>query len=194
MSIYLYVKTHNKTGLKYLGKTTKPDPHTYRGSGVDWKAHLKEHGADYTTEIIKECQTNQELNEHGRYYSNLWNVANSPEWANRIPETGGGATMSPEEAKKISQRLKGKKKPPRTAEHKLNLSVATKGKPRPRSEDHQLAWTAASVQNWKDNTARKEKTALVGKANKGRKCSPEVVEKRRQSMLLYWKIKKSREI
>jgi len=61
MTIYLYVKTHNKTGLKYLGKTTNQDPHAYHGSGADWKTHLKEHGIDYTTEIIRECQTNKEI-------------------------------------------------------------------------------------------------------------------------------------
>jgi transposase len=52
MLIYLYVKTHNKTGLKYLGKTTKLDPHKYSGSGKRWLRHLKKHGFDYTTEIL----------------------------------------------------------------------------------------------------------------------------------------------
>ena len=89
MTIYLYVKTHQKTGLKYLGKTTQ-DPFTYLGSGVDWKLHLKEHGKEHSTKIIKECKTNSELSYWGRYYSELWNVAKSTEWANRIPETGGG--------------------------------------------------------------------------------------------------------
>jgi hypothetical protein len=41
MTIYLYVKTHNNTGMKYLGKTTKPDPHKYPGSGKRWTRHLK---------------------------------------------------------------------------------------------------------------------------------------------------------
>ena len=27
---YLYVKTHNKTGLKYFGKTTTPDPNNMK--------------------------------------------------------------------------------------------------------------------------------------------------------------------
>jgi hypothetical protein len=102
MTIYLYVKTHNKTGLKYLGKTTSKNPHKYKGSGADWKTHLKEYGADYTTEIIKECQTNEELNQWGRYYSKLWNVVESIDWANRIPETGGGVGMSPELASKYA--------------------------------------------------------------------------------------------
>jgi hypothetical protein len=87
---YLYIKTHNKTGLKYLGKTTAKNPHEYLGSGIDWKIHLKEHGRNFTTEILRECSSNEELAQYGRFYSNLWNVAKSPEWANRIPETGGG--------------------------------------------------------------------------------------------------------
>ena len=49
---YLYIKAHNKTGLKYFGKTCNEDPHKYTGSGVVWLAHCKEHGFDYTTEII----------------------------------------------------------------------------------------------------------------------------------------------
>lgn len=90
MTIYLYKKTHNVTGLMYLGKTSK-DPHKYRGSGKDWIPHIKEHGYNVTTEILKECQTNTELTYWGRYYSEMWNVVESDDWANRIPETGGGA-------------------------------------------------------------------------------------------------------
>jgi hypothetical protein len=127
MTIYLYVKTHSITGLKYLGKTTR-DPYTYNGSGVDWKSHLKEHGEHHTTEIIKVCQSNKELNEWGRHYSNLWNVVESKEWANRIPETGGGF-CGPEAAKKISIKLKGKKKPPRTYEHTEKIAAQFRGKP-----------------------------------------------------------------
>jgi len=88
MTIYLYKKTHNKTGLQYLGKTQK-DPFKYKGSGKDWLPHLREHGYDVTTEVLKECQTKEELNIWGRYYSELWEVATSSSWANRIPETGG---------------------------------------------------------------------------------------------------------
>ena len=90
MIIYLYKKTHNITGLQYLGKTTK-DPYKYQGSGKDWTPHVKEHGYDVTTEILRECRSSAELSQWGRYYSELWNVVESPEWANRIPETGGGA-------------------------------------------------------------------------------------------------------
>jgi hypothetical protein len=51
-STYLYIKTHNITGLKYFGKTTKKDPYSYIGSGEYWLSHLKIHGKNISTEII----------------------------------------------------------------------------------------------------------------------------------------------
>lgn len=95
MSIYLYVKTHKVTGLKYLGKTNQ-DPHKYPGSGVYWSRHLKEHGDEVDTEVLHECQTNDEIRELGLRYSNLWDVVNAVDehgrkiWANLKPEEGDG--------------------------------------------------------------------------------------------------------
>lgn len=90
MTIYLYKKTHNKTGLQYLGKTSRKDPHKYKGSGKYWKRHIKKHGYDVSTEILRECQTNEEVKEWGLYYSNLWDIVESVNWANFKPETGDG--------------------------------------------------------------------------------------------------------
>jgi hypothetical protein len=89
MSTYLYVKTHNKTGLKYLGKTIQ-NPYKYKGSGIHWCRHLSKHGNDVTTEILKECQNNDEVKYWGQYYSDLWNVVDDTAWANLKPETGDG--------------------------------------------------------------------------------------------------------
>jgi hypothetical protein len=131
MSIYLYVKTHNKTGLKYLGKTTNTDPHSYTGSGTYWKNHLKKHGRDYTTEIIRECQTKEEVKEWGLYYSKLWNVVKSEQWANLTEESGeGGKTIenfhhTAETKAIISAALKGRKRSP---EHIKKMSEYRKGK------------------------------------------------------------------
>lgn len=94
MNIYLYVKTHNKTGLKYLGKTTSKDPYKYKGSGTWWINHINTHGYDVTTKIIKECLSNEELKKWGIYYSNLWNVVESKKWANLKPEEGDGGDTS----------------------------------------------------------------------------------------------------
>jgi hypothetical protein len=98
MTIYLYVKTHNKTGLKYLGKTER-DPHKYKGSGTYWRRHIKEHGYDVTTEILRECITNEEVYEWGIHYSHLWNVVESDEWANLKEESSDGNTSN--DAKKL---------------------------------------------------------------------------------------------
>lgn len=90
MPIYLYVKTHNQTGLKYLGKTTDADPHAYPGSGLYWADHLKKHGKDYSTDILLETNDPDEIQTAGQYYSNLWNVVESDDWANLQPEEGQG--------------------------------------------------------------------------------------------------------
>lgn len=89
---YLYIKTQLKTGLKYLGKTTQ-NPFKYRGSGKYWLAHLKTHGSEHITEILKECNTIEELKQWGRYYSDLLNVVNDDSWANLKPEEGDGGSL-----------------------------------------------------------------------------------------------------
>lgn len=113
MTIYLYVKTHNKTGLKYLGKTTAKDPHKYKGSGTYWISHIKKHGYDVTTSIIQECSSSDEIMNWGLFYSNLWDVVKSDEWANLKPELGdggsvGGNLKKAETKKKISNTMKGR--------------------------------------------------------------------------------------
>lgn len=90
MTIYLYVKTHTTTGLKYLGKTKEKDPHKYPGSGLRWANHLKVHGKTYTTQILLATESVEELKETGLFFSKLWNVEKSKDWANMRPETGDG--------------------------------------------------------------------------------------------------------
>jgi hypothetical protein len=67
MKISLYLKTHNQTGLQYLGKTTQ-DPFTYKGSGSYWRKHIAKHGNDVTTTILFESINNQDINV--RWYNN----------------------------------------------------------------------------------------------------------------------------
>jgi hypothetical protein len=95
---YLYVKTHNITGLKYLGYTKREDPYKYKGSGKKWLSHINKHNYDVTTEILKECSFKNEVKEWGLYYSHLWNIVEERDehgnktWANLKPEEGGGGT------------------------------------------------------------------------------------------------------
>lgn len=91
---YLCVKVHKTTDLHYLCQTSKKNPHKYTGSGLYWVRHLKKYGTDITSVIIKECSSKEELSEWGTYYSRLWGVAENPQWANMIEESGsGGRTL-----------------------------------------------------------------------------------------------------
>jgi len=100
--IYLYVKTHNKTGLKYLGKTTAKDPHDYKGSGKHWKAHIKKHGYDVETKILLKTDSEEALKETGFRYSKKWNIVKSKKWANLTEETGNG--ISSEFSKRLQKK------------------------------------------------------------------------------------------
>lgn len=87
--IYLYLKTHRKTGLRYLGKT-KQDPYKYLGSGKRWRNHLSKHGADVETQILLETTDEKEIAVAGKFYSALWNVVESNDFANLKIEAGEG--------------------------------------------------------------------------------------------------------
>jgi len=107
---YLYVKKHNLTGLKYLGYTSKKDYHIYPGSGHYWRRHLDAHGYDYSTTILLSTDSKEEIKETGRFFSNIFNIVESSEWANLKPEEGMGGThiVSEEQKKKQSKKMKGR--------------------------------------------------------------------------------------
>jgi NUMOD3 motif len=108
VTIYLYVKTHTVTGLKYLGQTASKDPIAYKGSGKYWLLHLKKHGNTVSTEILKECSTKEDIRYWGLHYSKLWNIVEDPGWANLKEEQGDGGRQSEEVRKKIGAAGKGR--------------------------------------------------------------------------------------
>jgi len=114
MTIYLLKKTHTKTGLMYLCKTVQ-NPFKYKGSGKDWRPHLRQYGNDHYTEIIQECHSKEEFKYWGRYYSLLWNIVNAQDdfgnkiWANQKIEGGDGGSRpnpTPESRAKRSASMK----------------------------------------------------------------------------------------
>jgi len=50
---FIYIKIHNYTGLKYFGRTIRKNVYKYKGSGKYWKRHIKIHGYDCKTFVIK---------------------------------------------------------------------------------------------------------------------------------------------
>ena len=106
------MKTHNKTGLRYLCKTSTNNPNrpfTYLGSGQYWKRHLKKHGKDIKTEILEICESKEELIIKGMHYSKLYNVVESDQFANIVEERGdGGPTMLGKQITKEQKLKQGK--------------------------------------------------------------------------------------
>jgi hypothetical protein len=162
---YLYVKTHNVTGLKYFGKTTKSNPHSYKGSGEYWIDHLKIHGKNISTEIIGFFEDKDECVITALKFSEDHNIVHAlaedgkKVWANQIIENGldGGDT--------------GRKNyKPHSDETKQKISKSRKG---------QSAWNTGRIGANPGNTNPRtdEQKEKISKKLTGRKRTPESIEK-----------------
>jgi group I intron endonuclease len=141
---FLYHK-ESPLGLNYLGITSQ-DPFLYKGSGKYWKLHIKKHNldsSDIKTTILFETFDKQELRAKGVYYSQLYNVVNSDNWANLIEETGEGVfrvKLSEEHKRKISESNKGRKLNPET----IKL-IASKNRGRKNTEESKKKMSLARI-------------------------------------------------
>jgi hypothetical protein len=184
MSIYLYIKTHQITGLKYFGKTTKKDPYSYKGSGKHWLNHLKKHGNHVNTEILGYF-TQNEVESIALKFSHDNNIVESKEWGNLKPENGlDGGNHSKECKEKISIALKGripwnKNKTglqKHSEETKMKMSAANSGENHPNygktpSDETKMKMSAAQSgennpnygKTPSDETKMKLSAALTGK-------------------------------
>ena len=153
--ITLYVKTHKVTGLKYLGKTER-DPYTYSGSGIRWKRELNKYGNDVETEVLFQSENLEDIREKGLYYSEIWNIVESNEWANFIEENGsGGNTSAYRNYEAMSKKTKGVSKGPQSEQHRINNSLAHKG---------QKAWNKGiKTGSVSEETRKKHTLARTGK-------------------------------
>jgi hypothetical protein len=88
MKIYLYVKQHCTTGMKYFGVTSKKDPYIYIGSGTYWRRHLKVHGKNINTINVWEFTDPVECEKFALDFSEKNNIVESKDWANLRPENG----------------------------------------------------------------------------------------------------------
>ena len=86
--IYLYIKQHTITGLKYFGKTERKDPYVYSGSGKYWKRHLKMYGKQISTLQVWEFDNIEECEVFALNFSKKNNIIESAEWANLKYENG----------------------------------------------------------------------------------------------------------
>ena len=88
MTIHLYVKQHNITGLRYFGKTSKKDPYAYLGSGKYWRRHLKVHGRNIDTISVWSFENEEDCEKFALEFSIANNIVESEMWANLRLENG----------------------------------------------------------------------------------------------------------
>ena len=204
--IYLYVKT-SPLGLKYLGKTIK-DPIKYRGSGLVWLNHIKKHKIrtkDIITEILFISDNNEDIKEKGIYYSELFNVVVSKEWANLKVENGDGGwsgwhnedtrrkmsearkgkIISEEIKKHMSDGQKGKKHSEETkkkmSESKKKMSDETRSKIRLSALNRSNAYKSKMSDIKKGVIITEDVRIKISKANIGKKLSEETKKKMSES-------------
>lgn len=111
--IYLYIKQHNITGLKYFGRTIK-NPFIYKGSGGYWRRHIKKHGEEHVLTLeVYGFDTQEDCTEFALKFSELNDIVESKDWANQIAEDGRrvGILHSDLTRKKIGDKHRGKPKP-----------------------------------------------------------------------------------
>ena len=140
--IYLYVKQHLKTKLKYFGKTNR-DPYKYLGSGLHWKRHINKHGLQHVETNQVWCFQNQEeCTKFALEYSRINNIIESNEWANLKDEdglAGWGVGNKHNVGRKLSDETKRK-----IANSHIGLNYL---KGRKQSDEHIKAKTAARKAN-----------------------------------------------
>jgi hypothetical protein len=143
MTIYLYVKQHSKTKLKYFGRTIQIDPYKYKGSGDYWTNHINKYGRTFVETLnIWKFDTQEECTSFALVFSEENNIVNSKEWANMIIETGlsngspKGRKLSKETCEKMSKSRKNK--PCHNLDSKNKISMTHKGIPKTDSQKHKM--------------------------------------------------------
>ena len=136
----IYLRTNTVNGKQYVGQANDFERREYDWHNLKWSYAGKlinnarnKYGTDnFKTEILKECQTQDELNQWEQYYIKEL----STKYPNGYNLTDGGDgrsgyQLSDEERKKMSESLKGRKAwnkgIPASEEIKRKLSEAHKG-------------------------------------------------------------------
>ena len=160
----LMIKKHMLVGIKYLCKTIRENHDAYSGSGTRWNNILNKYGKDHVrTRVIFTTHSKSEFKRVGLLLSEQWDIVDSNDWANLVPENGdgGGGVI-------------GGKMPPRTEQWKARQRAAKIGKPgatknKKLSKEH--VEKLRTAQTGKKHS--EETKARIGASLKGRKHSEE---------------------
>lgn len=153
MTIHLYVKQHNVTGLKYFGVTTRKDPTKYHGSGKYWLRHLTKYGRDVTTLQIWQFEDAGDASEFAIKFSNENCIVESKDWANLETENA----------------LPGRRDYRHSDETKAKMSTSSKGNKHHLGHKHSDD-TKRRLSEWhKNKTFSETHRAKIIAANQGKR-------------------------
>lgn len=164
MTIYLYVKQHFITGLKYFGKTERLNPYKYMGSGKYWSNHIKTHGNLIETLEVWGFDDQETCTTFALTFSKNNNIVESEEWANLKFENGldgGGFSISEESRRKMSVAATGRKL---SETQKIKISIANTGR-KLSEETKKKMCIARKNRITSDETRRKMSIAKMGNKN-----------------------------
>lgn len=169
MIIYLYVKQHASTGLKYFGKTTRRNPYAYKGSGKYWIQHLKKHGRHVNTLEVWGFTDQTLCTEFALRFSRENHIVESDEWANLCVENGvdgalPGSSLTEEHKKKLSAIAKS-----RGGVSPLKPSYGNRGK-KMKPELQEKLRKLSHERQWSEASKKKLRDAHLGKPHRKEMC------------------------
>jgi hypothetical protein len=160
MLYYLYVK-ETDTGLKYLGSTTR-NPYKYGGSGKYWNRYLRKHKeVSVKTKVLFQSEDLNRFKEKCLYYSDLFDVVNSEEWANLMPESGIDSTIG----RVCSEQTR------------MKISISNKGRVFTKETIEKQKKNRKVRIGWHHSSATKK---ILSDFRKGRKLSVDTINKMRE--------------
>jgi len=170
----VYIITNIISNKQYVGShVCYKENDNYWCSSKTIKKECLIFGDIFTKEILKDDYQNKfdMLNDETKYILEYNTLA--PNGYNRVLPTNhlkfhmDGCEHSKETRLKISKANKGKKKPPRTEEHKKNMSIAAKGKPKSKEHKEKIKKTMKGMNSGIDNIMYGKSTYILWVENFG---------------------------
>jgi group I intron endonuclease len=177
---YIYKTTNLLTGLIYVGQhiATEFEPNKYIGSGTAFSKALKEHKREnFICELLDTADNREELNQKEDYWINYFDAMNPSIGYNlkHGGHRGGGYRHTAEDRLKCGDSWRGKKRPPRTAEHTAKLVASFAGFKHSEESKHKISTTLTGI------TRSEETRAKMSTAKLGTKVSEETKQKLREA-------------
>jgi group I intron endonuclease len=169
MSAIIYCITNTVNGKCYIGQTIRPlhvrwqyhCDDVRRGSTTHFHRAIRKYGAEsFAVEIVEETTTSQ-LNDRERH----WIAKLQPAYNMTSGGEGHAGPLTPEHRENISLALRGKPRKPLTPEHRAKISAVQFGKkrgPRHFTEEHRAKLSAANrgVSKTPEHRAKLREAAL----------------------------------